>query len=456
MEKLVRTIRCKNLNVAGTLGKVTTAIGKSGVEIGDIKTLHVGSHFTIRDIDLYVESEDQLQQVIANMSKLKETTVLQVRDAVLESHKYGKIKMVNTLPITSVDVLRRVYTPGVAQVCNLIQAKPEMADMYTYIPYSVAIVTDGTAILGLGDIGPVAGMPVMEGKAALLQQLVGISGIPILLDTKDPEEIIATIKHIAPTFGGIQMEDIASPRCFYIEDQLVNALEMPVMHDDQKGTAVVVLAGLINACKLTKVDIKTAKIGMIGLGAAGLSIGKFIFQYTGNPTIGTARTEASIKRHVDAGGIASNFDEIMRKCDIVVATTGVPGLIPASKVRKGQIIFALSNPDPEITPEAAKAAGAAISTDGRSVNNLLGFPGIWRGALDAKVSKINYEMLKAASLAIAGAADEGMFVPIAVEPKVHVAVTHAVAKAAMESGVARRKLDDDYFANTNVKEPLWG
>ena len=456
MEKLVRTIRCKNLNVAGTLGKVTTAIGKSGVEIGDIKTLHVGSHFTIRDIDLYVESEDQLQQVIANMSKLKETTVLQVRDAVLESHKYGKIKMVNTLPITSVDVLRRVYTPGVAQVCNLIQAKPEMADMYTAIPYSVAVVTDGTAILGLGDIGPVAGMPVMEGKAALLQQFVGISGIPILLNTKDSDEIIETVKHIAPTFGGIQLEDIASPRCFYIEDKLVNDLDMPVMHDDQKGTAVVVLAALINACKLTKVDIKTAKIGMIGLGAAGFSIGKFILQYTGNPTMGTARTEASKKRHVDAGGIGSDFDEIMQKCDIVVATTGVQGLIAPSKVRKGQIIFALSNPNPEITPEAAKAAGAAISADGRSVNNLLGFPGIWRGALDAKASKINYEMLKAASLAIAGVTDEGMFVPSSIDPKVHVAVTHAVAKAAMESGVARRKLDDDYFANISVKEPLWG
>jgi malate dehydrogenase (oxaloacetate-decarboxylating) len=158
---------------------------------------------------------------------------------------------------------------------------------------------------------------------------------------------------------------------------------------------------------------------------------------------------------VDAGGIASNFDEIMQKCEIVIATTGVKGLIEPSKVRKGQIIFALSNPNPEIAPEAARAAGAILAADGRSVNNLLGFPGIWRGALDAKASKINYEMLKAASLAIAASADEGMFVPIAVEPKVHVAVTHAVAKAAVESGVARRKLDDDYFTNTNLKEPLW-
>ena len=455
MEEIVRTIRCQNMNVPGTLGKVTTAIGKVGVSIGNITTLHMGSHFVIRDIEVYAENEEKLSQVVKEVSKLKETSILQVRDDVMETHKYGKIKMVNTIPITSVDVLRRVYTPGVAQVCKLLEKEPWWKDYFTAIPYFVAIVTDGTAILGLGDIGPVAGMPVMEGKAALLQQLVGISGIPILLDTKDPDEIIETVKHIVPTFGGIQLEDIASPRCFYIEDRLANELSIPVMHDDQKGTAVVVLGALINACKIAKVNLNEAKIGIIGLGASGFSIGKFIYQYTGNPVMGTARTEASIKRHVQAGGIPSTLDEIMQKADIVIATTGVKGLIDPSKVRKGQIIFALSNPYPEITPEAARAAGASLAADGRSVNNLLGYPGIWRGALDAKASKINYEMLKAASLAIADATDEGMLVPSAIESKVHLAVTHAVARAAIESGVAQRKLDDDYFAGTNCKEPLW-
>jgi malate dehydrogenase (oxaloacetate-decarboxylating) len=374
---------------------------------------------------------------------------------VLEFHKHGKIKMINTVPITSLDTLRKVYTPGVAQVCKLIEGQPSWKDTYTSIPLSVAIVTDGTAVLGLGDIGPVAGMPVMEGKAALLQQLVGVSGIPILLNIKDSDQIVETVKHIAPTFGGIQLEDIASPRCFYIEDRLVQELNIPVMHDDQKGTAVVALAALLNACKLTKVKLEEAKIGVIGLGAAGLSIGKFLLQYTGNPTLGTARTEASTKRHAEAGGIPSNLDEIMQKADIVVATSGVRGLIDQSKVRKRQIIFALSNPYPEITPEAARAAGAALAADGRSVNNLLGYPGIWRGTLDARATKINYEMLKAASLAIAGATGEGELVPSAIDPKVHLAVTHAVAKAAVESRVAQRQLDDDYFANTDVKEPPW-
>ena len=363
---------------------------------------------------------------------------MQVSDVVLDSHKDGKIKVMNTSPITSMDVLGKVYTPGVAQVCSLIHRQPEMADKYTYIPYSVAIVTDGTAILGLGDIGPVAGMPVMEGKAALLQQLVGISGIPILLNTKDPDEIVETVKRIEPTFGGIQLEDIASPRCFYIEERLANELSIPVMHDDQKGTAVVVLAALINASKITKIDLKRAKIGLIGLGASGLFIGRFIYQYTENPVMGTARTKASINRHVQAGGIPSTFNDIMGQCEIVIATTGVGGLIEPSSVREGQIIFALTNPYPEITPETAIKAGASMAFDGRSVNNLLGFPGIWRGTLDTKSSKINYEMLKAAALAIASIADEGMCVPIAIDPNVHIAVAHAVAKAAVESGVARR------------------
>ena len=455
MEKIVRTLRCKNANIPGTLGKLATAIGKVGIDIGNIATVHLGPHYTIRDIDVFAETEEQLAQAIREVSRLKEVSVLQVRDAVLEFHKNGKIKMISTVPITSLDTLRKVYTPGVAQVCRLIESQPSWKDTYTSIPLSVAIVTDGTAILGLGDIGPVAGMPVMEGKAALLQQLVGVSGIPILLNIKDSDEIVETVKHIASTFGGIQLEDIASPRCFYIEDRLVQELNIPVMHDDQKGTAVVTLAALLNACKLTKVALQEAKIGVIGLGAAGLSIGKFLLKFTGNPVLGTARTEASTKRHAEAGGIPSNLDEIMQKADIVIATTGVRGLIDPGKVRKGQIVFALSNPYPEITPEAARAAGAILAADGRSVNNLLGYPGIWRGTLDAKAGKINYDMLKAAALAIAGAAAEGELVPSAIDPKVHLAVTHAVARAAVESGLAQRQLDDDYFASADCKEPPW-
>jgi len=453
--RIVRTLRCKNASTPGTLGKLTTAIGKTGADIGNIETVHLGHHYTVRDIDVFIESEEHLARVVNAVSQLREVTVLQIIDAVLELHESGKIKMMSTVPITSMDHLSKVYTPGVAEVCMLIKDHPAWKNFYTTIPYSVAIVTDGTAILGLGDIGPVAGMPVMEGKAALLQQLVGISGIPILLDTTDPDRIVETVKHIAPTFGGIQLEDIASPRCFSVQDRLEKELDSPVMHDDQQGTAVVTLAALINACKLTGVKLEEVKIGLIGLGAAGISIGKILLAYTGNPTLGTARTKASATRHEEQGGIPSSFDQIMETADIVVATTGVRGLIEPGKVRKGQIILALSNPYPEITPELAMAAGAALAADGRSVNNLLGYPGIWRGTLDAKSLKINYEMYRAAALAIADAAPKGELVPSPIDPKVHLTVAHSVARAAMRSGAAQISLDDDYFDSINVKEPPW-
>ena len=453
--KIVRTLRCKNASIPGTLGKLATAIGSVGVDVGNITTVHLGHHFTVRDVEVFLDNEEQLTYLLDEISRLKETTVLEVRDDVLELHKGGKIKMINTVSINSLEQLRKVYTPGVAEVCKLIRTRPSSKNIYTAIPYSVAIVTDGTRILGLGDVGPIAGMPVMESKAALLQQLVGISGIPILLNTTDPDRIVETIKNIAPTFGGIQLEDVASPKCFLIEDRLENELNIPVMHDDQQGTAMVVLATLVNACKLTNVTLQEAKIGLVGLGAAGLSIGKFLLKYTSNPTLGTARTKDSVKRHVEQGGIPASFDEIMQTADIVIATSTVGGLIKPSMIRKGQIIFALSNPHPEITAELAMASGAAFAVDGRTVNNLLAYPGIWRGTLDAMATKITYEMYIAAALAIAGAAAERELVPNILDPKVHLAVAHSVARAAVNSGVAQRLLDDDYFENTDVKEPPW-
>ncbi len=451
--RIVRTLRCKNQNIPGTLGKLTTAIGQAGVEIGNISTVHLGHHFTIRDIDVLVSSENALQDLIDHVAELQDVTILQVRDEVLELHKGGKIKMLSNTPINTLDKLRKVYTPGVAEVCRMIVEHPEIKDSYTTIPYTVAIVTDGTAILGLGNIGPVAGMPVMEGKAALLQQLTGISGIPILLDTTDVDTAVNTIKHIAPTFGAIHLEDFASPHCFEILERLEKELTIPVMQDDQQGTAVVLLAALLNACKRTGKNLNQQTIGCIGLGAAGLTIARFIKQYTGKSALGTARTEASIQRHVKSGGIAATFDEIMQKADIVIATTGVSGLIAPSKVKKGQIIFALSNPYPEISPDDALAAGALLAADGRTVNNLLGYPGIWRGTLDAKAKRINFDMYKAAIHAIADATTEGELVPNSLDSKVHLMVAHGVARAAVESGMAQRKLDDDYFESTRLEPP---
>jgi len=453
--RIVRTLRCKNSNVPGTLGQLTTVMGSYSADIGNIMTVHIGHHFTVRDIEILVDSEKHLQQLLDKLAELPNISVLEVRDEVLELHKSGKIKVMNTTPINNMDILRKIYTPGVAEVCELINREPDMGNTYTGIPYSVAIVTDGTAILGLGNIGPVAGMPVMESKSALLQQLVGVSGVPVLLNTTDTDEIIEAIKHISPTFSGIHLEDISSPRCFPIEEKLTRELDIPVMHDDQWGTAVVTLAALLNACRLCHVDIQEARIGLIGLGAAGLSIGKFLHKFTGKASLGAARTEASTQRHVEHGGIASNLDEIMRKCNIVIATTGQKGLIEPGMVQKGQIIFALSNPYPEIMPDKATGAGAALATDGRTVNNILAYPGIWRGLLDARASKANYEVYRAAAMAIADATSDKELIPNPLDPKVHLAVTHSVARAAVASGVAQRQLDDDYFENKNVKEPPW-
>src|SRR4030042_1627898 len=316
--QFTRTLRCKNLNVPGTLGKLATTIGKVGVDIGNLTTVHLGHYYTIRDVEVLLKSQEELAHLIEEVSKIPEVTVLEVRDDVLDLHKDGKIKTVSIHSINSIDILRKVYTPGVAEVCRLIAERPSLQYTYTNIPYSVAIITDGTAILGLGNIGPVAGMPVMEGKAALLQELGGVSGDAIFLNTTDTDEIVETVKYIASTFGGIQLEDIASPRCFPILEKLENELDIPVMHDDQQGTAVVTLAAVLNACKLSKVSLEEAKVGIIGLGAAGLSIGKFLLKYTGKPALGTARTKASIKRHTEHGGIARNLGEIMKAAGMVL------------------------------------------------------------------------------------------------------------------------------------------
>lgn len=381
---MIRTLMIETPSVPGNLGRVATAIGLLGGDIGEVETVKVGPNYTMRNITVQVENEEQLQEVITAVQALGEGIRLHtVSDEVLSAHEGGKIQMKSKMPIRSLAELGRVYTPGVADVCRLIEKEPEKASIYTTISNSVAIVTDGTAILGLGNIGSVAGMPVMEGKAALFDQLAGISGIPILLDTSDPEEIIKTVKHISPGFNGILLEDIGSPHCFEIEDRLKEELNIPVMHDDQHGTAVVTLAAAISACRSAGVDLKEAKVGQIGLGAAGVAICRMFMAYGVKAVYGTDKSEAAMDRLEQYGGQAvSSIEELMEVCDIVVATTGVPGLIKPAYVRTGQVILALSNPKPEIEPEAALQAGAAYAADGRSVNNVLGFPGIFRGVLE--------------------------------------------------------------------------
>jgi malate dehydrogenase (oxaloacetate-decarboxylating) len=381
----------------------------------------------VRDITVYADDIDHLGRLIRGVRALPDVELLEVRDEVLEMHQGGKIAIRSRYDISSLSTLRRVYTPGVAEVCLKIKDDPSLARRFTSIRHLVAIVTDGTAVLGLGDIGPKAAMPVMEGKASLLETLTGLSGMPILLDTKD-------------TFGAIQLEDISAPRCFEIEKRIQDAVDIPVMHDDQHGTAVVVTAALLNAAKIAGVDLARSKIGVVGLGAAGFALSRMLMVYFGAPVLGADIAPDALERLRREGGTPSDLQNIMASADVVIATTGAPGLIKKEMVRKGQIILALSNPVPEIEPETAMAAGAAFAADGKSVNNVLGFPGIFRGAVDANVPRITRGMLIAAAETIAEFAPPGDIVPNPLDKDLHKKVARAVARIAIEQGLNRDDL----------------
>jgi len=435
--KLMRTVRCQNDQQRGTLARLLAAVADAGGSVGEIELVSESSQREVRDLVIFAEDETQVDRIVRAMAANPGSRVLEVRDEVLELHQKGKIAIRSRYVIDSLATLRKVYTPGVAEVCLKIAKDPSLARRYTAVSHFVAIVTDGTAVLGLGDIGALAGMPVMEGKAMLMETLVGLSGIPILLNTKDTDEIVETITHIAPTFGAIQLEDISAPRCFEIEERLQKIIDVPVMHDDQHGTAVVATAALINACRIAGRDLSKAVIGQIGLGAAGQAIAQMLMTLTGNPVLGADLSPQALDRLERNGGRRSSLTEIMGSTDIVVSTTGARGLIKPSMVHQGQIILALSNPKPEIEPQDALDAGAKFAADGKSVNNVLGFPGIFRGAVDTYVRQISHEMYVAAAEAIVAETPAGELMPNPLDKRVHRAVARAVAKKAIEQGLAR-------------------
>jgi malate dehydrogenase (oxaloacetate-decarboxylating) len=438
--KITRTFRCRLTQTPGNLGRLLAAIGEQGGLIGEIRIVTMGSTALVRDITIYSDDLKHVDRLIRLIQGIPGVELLEVRDEVLEMHQGGKIAIRSRYDISSLATLRRVYTPGVAEVSLKIKEDPSLARRFTSIRHLVAIVTDGTAVLGLGDIGPLAAMPVMEGKASLLETLTGLSGMPILLNTKDPEEIIRTVVHISLTFSAIQLEDISAPRCFEIERRIQDAVDIPVMHDDQHDTACVVTAALLNAAKIARVDLTKARIGVIGLGAAGFALSEMLMVYFKTPVLGADIDPSALERLRQAGGTPSDLKTIMGSADVVIATTGVPGLIKKEMVRKGQIILALSNPNPEIEPSVAMEAGAAFAADGKSVNNILGFPGIFRGAVDANVPRITREMLIAAAEAIAGFAPAGDIVPNPLDKNLHKTVARAVARVAIEQGLNRDDL----------------
>ena len=424
-------------HIRGQLAKVCNAIADGDGLIGDIVTINMGRDRSVREITVEVDDRDNAAAVAAEIEELEDVRVLSYYDRALNAHEGGKLAVAAIRPMETLQHMRDVYTPGVARVCTAIANDPALASRLTMIGRTVAICTNGSRVLGLGDIGPVASMPVMEGKALFYDQMAGISAMPILIDTDDVDEFIETVIRIAPGFGAIHLEDIRVPDCFEIERRLIDALEEPVMHDDVHGTGVATLAAAIAASDQVGIELTEATVGQIGLGAAGYGIAETMVDAGVKRVLAADPDERSHPRAREAGIEISDFETVMAECDLTVATTGIAGLIKPESVREGSIIFALTNPEPEIHPDAALAAGAAYAADGTSVNNVLGFPGIFRGALAAGASGISTGMKLAAARRIADLTEEAELVPDALDPEVHFQVAAAVEEAARAEGLAR-------------------
>jgi len=430
-------LRVRVRHVPGQLARLAQAVADQAALMGDIRTVGMQEEFTTRDVTVETDDETHLKKVIAAVNALAGIDVLSITDRVFECHRGGKIESKSRVSLKHLADLRYVYTPGVARVALAIKQDPDQAFDYTSIGNSVGIFTNGTRVLGLGDIGPLASLPVMEGKAVLYDQFAGISATPILVNSTDPEEFIETVMRVAPSFGGIHLEDIRIPDCFRIENELKRRLNKPVMHDDQHGTATVALSAVINACRLTGTKLHDAHVGQIGLGAAGSAIARLVMAFGVRQVSVADRSTEAVASLVSAGASASDLATVMRDCDIVIAATGRKGLITPEMVRKGQVIFALSNPDAEIDPDTALKAGAAFASDGRSINNALAFPGLFKGALLARSRSITQEMMVVAAETIAAKAAADELVPHPLKADVHQAVTHAVRTKALAQGLER-------------------
>ena len=412
----------------GVLASILSELGKVSALVGDISTMHIGKKFSLRKIVISVYDEDHLNEVTDVINDHKMVELIAKNDIVFKRHKEGKIRSKRVRDIETITDLRYIYTPGVARVCTLIHENKEKAKEYTSIGNSVGIFTNGTRVLGLGDIGPEASMPVMEGKAVIYDQFVGLSATPILIETKDPEEFVKTVINVAPSFGAIHLEDIRMPDCFYIEDELKKRLKKPVMHDDQHGTGTVTLAGVMTLLRLTKKTLKdNIIIAQVGLGAAGMGIASLLHDW-GADVIGVDLNEEAQKRFVDYGGKVDNLANALKHALIVITTTGVVGLIKPEMIQKGQIILSLSNPQPEIKPEEALAAGAAFAADGQTINNALAYPGLFKGALNIGAYSISSEMKIRTAEVISKYAENDELVPSPLHPTLHYDIVDEIEK----------------------------
>jgi malate dehydrogenase (oxaloacetate-decarboxylating) len=458
------TIRLTYPNRVGMFARVVDTIGKHGGDLGAVDIVTPDAKVMTRDITVRARDAAHQEELVASVRKLPQVKVVNVSDRVFLLHLGGKLGIRNKVAVTTRDTLSMAYTPGVARVCEAIAADHRKAWQLTIKSNSVAVVSDGTAVLGLGDIGPEAAMPVMEGKAMLFKEFGGIDAYPICLSTKDPDEIVATVKNLAVGFGGINLEDISAPRCFDIERRLQDQLDIPVFHDDQHGTAVVVLAALLNALKLTHQKLERARIVISGAGAAGMAVTRILLRGGARDVIVCDRegvlhrgrlpnlneSKAWLVRHTNPRNLTGRCPDALRGAQVFIGVSG-PGTVEArhlKRMARKPIVFALANPTPEIMPEEAGRIAFIMAT-GRSdypnqINNVLAFPGIFRGALDVRARQITEGMKQAAARAIAGCIARSELSPEYVIPSVfnrEVAqrVATAVRRAAVAGGVARKK-----------------
>jgi len=457
------TMRLYIKNKPGMLAKVLKEIAQRKGDPGAVDVVKVAGNYKVRDLTVSARDEDHSKSIVNAIKKIDGVKVRNVSDRVFLLHLGGKIRIQNKVPVDTRDSLSMAYTPGVGRVCEAIAENKEKVHTLTIKDNSVAIVSDGSAVLGLGNIGPEAAMPVMEGKAMLFKEFGKVDAYPVCLDTQDVDEIVKAVKWMSPGFGGVNLEDISAPRCFEIEDKLKKELDIPVFHDDQHGTAVVTLAATINALKVIDKEMSNLRVVIVGAGAAGVAITKILLEAgvkeilccDSKGIINEDRLEdlnsskAWLAQNTNHNNKAGSVTDAATDADLLVGVSG-PGTVPKEAIEKmadDPIVFALANPEPEIRPEEIHSIARIIAT-GRSdypnqINNVLAFPGIFRGALDARASDINEAMKLAAAHAIAECIDEeGLgeeyIIPSVFDSSVVNKVAKAVKDAAYESGVARR------------------
>ncbi|WP_238403011.1 NAD-dependent malic enzyme [Paenibacillus mesophilus] len=441
---------------------IVSAIADEGGDLVAIDVIQTKQEMSIRDLTINVADTLYTGKIVEKVKQLQGVTLVNVSDRTFLLHLGGKIETKLKVPIQNRDDLSRVYTPDVARVCMAIHEEQRKAYSLTIKRNTVAVISDGSAVLGLGNIGPYAAMPVMEGKAMLFKQLADVDAFPICLDTQDTEEIIRTIKTIAPGFGGINLEDISSPRCFEIEERLKQELDIPVFHDDQHGTAVVLYAGLISALKLVGKSIDSIKVVVCGVGAAGIACSKILLAAGVKELIGVDREGALVSdrtydnpmwnwyaQHTNPNKVSGPLREAIAGADVFIGVSAA-GLLKRQDVMnmaQNPIVFAMANPNPEINPEEIEDIAAVVAT-GRSdypnqINNVLCFPGMFRGALDCRAKTINEEMKLAAAEAIASVISDDernklYIIPSVFNLKVSKLIRDKVVEAAIRTGVARR------------------